>query len=207
MNSRHVRDRGPRSNIDVDFVGLQNFIVDHDGIRRLEAGVALNDRTIFRSSQPFLHSLAGSPGDCILARFDALYVDAHITSGETVFRPSAGNMDRIGTRHERLCRRASGIDTCAAKFIAFDNSDSFTGACKPCCHRRPRLAGADNDCVEMLHVRDRDRSVHSCSKRDLPLSQNHDNDSIGRTCRPPPECRSDTWDWAVRPSFRGDTNV
>ena len=143
--------RARAANIDIDLVGLQNFIVDHDSVRRLKAGLALNDRTICRSSEPFLHSLARPRGGCIFAGFDPLHIDAHITNGETIFRTSAGNMDRIGTRHERLCRGASRIHACAAKFMAFDNRDGFAGTRKPRCHGRARLARPDNDCVEVLH--------------------------------------------------------
>ena len=32
--------------------------------------------------------------------FDSRHIDAHLTNGETIFRTSVGNMDRIGTRHE-----------------------------------------------------------------------------------------------------------
>jgi hypothetical protein len=59
-------------------------------------------------------------------------------------------MDRIGTRHERLCRVASCIHACTAKFIAFDNSDGFASTRKPRCQGRSRLASRDNDCVEVL---------------------------------------------------------
>src|SRR5262249_10825711 len=88
---------------------------------------------------------------CILAGFDSLHIDAHITNGETIFRTSAGNMDRIGTRHERLGGDAPRIHACAAKFMAFDNSDGFAGTRKPRCQGRARLARPDNDCVEVLH--------------------------------------------------------
>jgi hypothetical protein len=72
-------------------------------------------------------------------------------------------MHRIGARHERLCRGASRIHACAAKFIAFDNSDGFAGTRKPSRQGWARLARPDNDCVEVLYMRDRDCSVHNCS--------------------------------------------
>src|SRR6516165_6720143 len=102
MNPGHVGNAGPPANIDVDLVGLQNFIVDHDSVRRLKAGLTLNDGTICRSTEPLLDSHARPRGDCILASFDSLCIDAHFTDGETIFSTSAGNMNRIGTRHERL---------------------------------------------------------------------------------------------------------
>src|SRR5271163_2176202 len=33
VNPRHVGNTGPRTNIDIDLAGLQNFIVDHDSVR------------------------------------------------------------------------------------------------------------------------------------------------------------------------------
>ena len=60
-------------------------------------------------------------------------------------------MDRIGTRHQRLCRSASCIHAGSAKFIALDNGDRFARICKPRCQRRSRLARPDNDGVEMIH--------------------------------------------------------
>lgn len=58
MNPRHVWNTGPPANINIDLVGLQNFIVDDHCVRRPKAGLALYDRTICRSSEPLLHSLA-----------------------------------------------------------------------------------------------------------------------------------------------------
>jgi hypothetical protein len=58
MNPRHVGNRGPPASIDIELVGLQNFVVDRYSVRRLKAGMALDDRTICRSSESFLHSLA-----------------------------------------------------------------------------------------------------------------------------------------------------
>jgi hypothetical protein len=133
-----------------DLVGLQNFIIDHQSVRRLKAGVSLNDSTICCSSEPLLHSLAGPRGGCIFAGFHPLYIDAHIPSGEAIFRASASSMDRIGTRHERLCRRASRIHAGAAKFIPFDNCDASAGTRESRCQGRARLARPDNDCVEVL---------------------------------------------------------
>ena len=153
MNPRHVGNGGPPANIDINPVGLQDFIVDHDGVRRLKACMALNDRTICRSPEPLLHSLVRPRRDCILSGFDSPHIDAHITNGETIFRTSAGNMYRVGTRHERLCGDAPRVHACAAKFVAFDNRDGFAGTCKPRCQGRARLARPDNDCVEVLHCR------------------------------------------------------
>lgn len=47
----------PIIDVDVNFVGFEDIIVDYDCVGRLEAGMALDDRAVFQSSQPFLYSL------------------------------------------------------------------------------------------------------------------------------------------------------
>src|SRR5580658_657162 len=54
VNPRHFWNRSARAHVDEDLAGFKNFIVDHDSVRRLKAGLTLNDRTICRSSEPFL---------------------------------------------------------------------------------------------------------------------------------------------------------
>ena len=153
MNPRDRRNRGAPTNVDENFVGLQDFIVDHDRVRRLKASMTLNDRAIGHSAQPVFHSLVGPRGCFIFAGFDSLDIDAHIAGVETVFRAPAGNADRIGTRDERLRWDASRIHARAAEFMAFDNRHGLSGGRKPSRQRRARLARADNDCVEVLHRR------------------------------------------------------
>src|SRR5580692_4773448 len=130
MNTGHIRNAGTASDVDKYLVGFENFIIDDDSICRLKAGVPLNDGAVRHSSEPFFHSLTGGGGGCILAGFDSRHIDAQIANGETVFRTSTGNVDRISTRDERLCRCASCIYACAAKFIALDYGDILAGACE-----------------------------------------------------------------------------
>ena len=46
--ARHIGNRSPPAYIDKNLVGLQDLIVDHNRVRRLKAGMALDDRTIFQ---------------------------------------------------------------------------------------------------------------------------------------------------------------
>ena len=153
LNPRHLGNKGSSTDVDINLVGLQNFIVDHHSVRRLKAGVALNDRAVLQSSQPLLYALVRPPGHCILARFDAFHINAHITvDAETVFGASAGNMGRVGAGDHRLCRDASRVHTGAAELVAFDDRDCFARVRKPRRQGRACLARPDDDGVEVLHA-------------------------------------------------------
>src|SRR5689334_11006268 len=95
MNTRHLRNRGAPADIDVNLVGLQYFVVDHNAVRRLKTGVTLDDRTILRSTQPFLNSLIRPAGNSVLAGFHSFHVDAYIAGCESVFRAAAGYMGGV----------------------------------------------------------------------------------------------------------------
>src|SRR2546428_10053786 len=104
MNPLDRGNRGAPTDIDEDFVGLQDFIIDHDSAGRLKAGMALGDRTIFQSSQPFLYAPVRAPGNFILACFNTLHIDADIAiDNKTIFGTSASNMGRVRAGNERLC--------------------------------------------------------------------------------------------------------
>ena len=50
VHHANMRDYLPRARDLLTLVGLQDFVIDHDSARRLKAGMALDDRTIFKSS-------------------------------------------------------------------------------------------------------------------------------------------------------------
>ena len=50
MNTWERGNRGAPANVDENLVGLQDFIVDHDGAGRMKSGMALDHRSIFQSS-------------------------------------------------------------------------------------------------------------------------------------------------------------
>src|SRR5262245_33731487 len=99
-------DRGNRrapTNVDENFVGLQDFIIDHDSAGRLKAGMALDDRTIFESSQPFLYALVRPSGNFILACFNTFHINADIAiDNKTIFGASASKVGDVGAGNERL---------------------------------------------------------------------------------------------------------
>src|SRR5947207_13057985 len=96
MNPLDRGNSGAPTDIDEDVVGLQDFIVDHDTAGRLKAGMALEDRAILKSSQPFLYAPVRPPGNFILACFNTLHIDADIAiDHKTIFGAAASNMGRV----------------------------------------------------------------------------------------------------------------
>jgi hypothetical protein len=150
VNPRDRRNRGTPTHVDENFVALQDFIIDHDSAGRLKASMALDDRTIFKSSQRFLYAAVRPSGNFILACFNTLHIDAHIAiDNKTIVGASASNMGRVRAGNERLCRYASRIHTGATKLVAFDNGDCHARGRKPRSQRRAGLAGPDDDGIEM----------------------------------------------------------
>src|SRR6266481_2663783 len=104
MNTGERGNRGAPANVDENFLGLQDFIVDHDSPGRMKSGMALDHRTVFQSSQPFLYSPVRPSGNFILACLNTFHVDADIAiDNKTIFGTSARNMGRVGAGNERLC--------------------------------------------------------------------------------------------------------
>src|SRR4029434_3481680 len=132
MNPWHRGDRGSPTNIDENFVSLQYFIVDYDAAGRLKAGMALDDSTILKSSQPFLYAPVLPCGYFIFACFSTLHIDMHIAiDNKTKLGATASKMGRVGAGNERLCRYASCIHTRAAKLVTFNNGDCHASVRKP----------------------------------------------------------------------------
>jgi hypothetical protein len=126
------------------------FIVDHDSAGRMKSGMALDHRTIFQSSQPFLYAPVRPSGNFILACFNTFHIDADIAiDSKTIFGTSASNMGRVRAGNERLCWYTSRIDTGATKLVAFNNGDRHARIRKPRSQRRTCLAGPDNDGIEL----------------------------------------------------------
>src|SRR4030095_16521933 len=152
MDPWHLGNRSASTYIDVNVVGLQNFIIDRHSIRRLEAGMALDYGAIFRSTQQFLYSFVRPPGDRILTSFYALHIHAHILGDKTIFSTAACNVGSISAGNQRFSRDASCVYTGAAKLVTFDNGDGLAHGSKPRSQRRAGLARPDDDGVEVLHA-------------------------------------------------------
>src|SRR5262245_34668637 len=112
--------------------------------------MALDERTVCQSSQPFLHTSVRPSGNFILACFHAFHVDAHIAvDSKTIFGTSAGNICRVRAGNERLCRDTSRIHTGATKLVTFNNGDCHARGREPRSQRRACLAGPDDDGIEL----------------------------------------------------------
>src|ERR1041384_2287152 len=112
--------------------------------------MAMNDRTILKSSYPVFHASVRSSGNFILACFYTFHVDANIAGdSKTILGASASHMRRVRASHERLCRYASRIHTGAAKLVAFNNGNSHARGRKPRSQRGACLAGPNNNGIEM----------------------------------------------------------
>src|SRR5215472_1430174 len=151
MNPLDRGNRGTATDVDENFVGFQDFIIDNYTAGRLEAGMALDDPAVFKSSQPFLYAPARPSHNFILTRFSTFHIHAHIAiDNKTIFAASASNMGRVGAGNECLCRCAPRIHTCATKLVAFNNGNRHARGCKPRSQRWASLASPDDDCIEML---------------------------------------------------------
>src|ERR1043165_668778 len=112
--------------------------------------MALDDGTVFQSSQPFLHTSVRPSGHFIFACFHTLHIDAHIAiDGKTILGTPASNMGRVRAGNERLCRDAARIHTGATKPMTFNNGDCHARCRKPRSQRRACLAGPDDDGIEL----------------------------------------------------------
>src|ERR1700722_15727399 len=124
MNPRNGGNRGAPTNVDENFVGFQDLTIDRDSAGRLKAGMALDDRTILKTTQPCLYTPARPSGNFILACLDTFHIDAHIAiDNKTIFSASASNMSRVCAGNERLGRYTSRVHTSATKLAAFNNGN------------------------------------------------------------------------------------
>src|SRR5262249_49343181 len=152
VNPRHFRNSSAAADIDVNLAGFENLTTNSNTIRRLKAGMALNDRTILQSSQPFFDSFVRASRDRILARFYTLHINSHVAGGEPVSAAAPGYMGALGACNHRLCGDTARVHAVPAKFVAFDDSDRLSPSRKPRRQGRACLAGPDDDCVEVLHA-------------------------------------------------------
>jgi len=99
--------------------------------------MALDDRAIFQSSQPFLYSIVRAAGNGIFVGFHTFHIDAHIAiDAEPVFRASASDVGCVGAGNHRLGRDAACVHAGAAKLVAFND-----GNCLPAAEKRAARDG------------------------------------------------------------------
>ena len=147
-NAWHVRDDCATPDIDEDPVSLKLVLADAHGPLSLESRVAHQQSAARHPTQPIF--IAGTTGLGDLARscMDTGHVDPHVPGDDAVIRPAACEMRGVGAGHQRLGWCAAGIDAGASDQMPFDDGHRRPCRGQPCRHRRPGLAGADNDCVK-----------------------------------------------------------
>ena len=150
---RQVGHRGASADVDEHPRRVQELVADPDAVFALEPGVAPHERAARQASQPLLEAPARVRGDGVGARLDPGHVDRHRrpSSDDPVLGGAAGDVGRVGARHQRLGRHAAGVDAGAAHELALDERDRHAGRGETADERRARLAGADDDRVERPH--------------------------------------------------------
>src|SRR5882724_1051823 len=146
--------RDERSSADIDeyAIGLQNLIADRYRIRRRESTVTFVNSAALEGLQRPFNTVARQAQDVFLAGFDSLHVDGDRTRDRHAeFGGAACQMRGIGTRHQRLGRGATCIDTGSAKEPAFDDRDALSGANQTPGQRGTGLSCSDHDGVIFLH--------------------------------------------------------
>jgi len=105
-------------------------------------GLLLSERSTPRVEKPNTYSL----------RLDLLHIDGDRAGDRHAeVGGAAGEVRGIGARHQRLGRRAAGVDARAAEAMALDDSNALTCSRQPVRQRGAGLAGANNDGVELGH--------------------------------------------------------
>ena len=100
----------------------QGLAADRHRLRRGEACVPLIDGDHGIASQRLLDAAVGEAQHIVLARLDLPHVDGDgAWDRNAVISGAAGEMRGIGTRHQRLGRRAAGVDAGAAEAVALDD--------------------------------------------------------------------------------------
>ena len=154
---RHIGSHRAATDIEEDLVGLQHAPVDADRVCILEAGVAADERAPVHARQPRLDPIAVAVHDLVFARLHLGHVDADFACADTVFGAAPGRVRGVRAGHQRLGRDAAVVHTGAADQFAFDHGDRLARLRQPTGKRRPGLAGADDDRVELLCHRTRIR--------------------------------------------------
>ena len=149
LNARQVGPAGAAAGVDENAWRLQHPAADIHLVRRAEGRMPLDHADVWRAVEPCAHTAARLFDDRILARLDALHVDAHWRiEHHTVVGGPARHVRHTRAGNQGLGRHAAVVDAGAAEALAFDDRgfQAFLAAAHSQC--RPGLAGADDDGVE-----------------------------------------------------------
>src|SRR5688572_25304199 len=97
----------------------------------------LDDRDALGAAQPLLDAAGGLADHRVLARLDALHVDADLAGApQAVFPAAPGHVRGVGARDQGLGGSAAVVDAGAAEGAALDDGDLAPGAGKARGERR-----------------------------------------------------------------------
>ncbi len=150
VNARHIRHEGATADVDEDFVRGERTPVDGDGARPGETRVPADERHIAHVREPLLETVRRVADDLVLARLHRAHVDAHFSRREAVFAAAARDVRGARARHQRLRRDTAVVHARAAEVAPFDYRGLELLAVEPRGECRARLAGPDDDGVELL---------------------------------------------------------
>jgi hypothetical protein len=152
VEARHLRHGRAPAHIDEDLRRFEQRFADLHLRRRYEAAVALKHRAAIQRFQRALHGVARGRDDRILARLHGFRVHRNRPpDDDTVVRMAPRGMRRIGARDQRLGGGAAIVHAGAAEVRALDHRNLAAGRDQPPRQRRPGLAGADDNGVELGH--------------------------------------------------------
>ena len=152
IQPRNLGHQGSPADVDEDVWRRQRLVVDGYAVRPREARVALVHRAPGIVLQPALDAAAGLAGDRVLARLHLLHVHHRAALDyHAVLGGATRGLRGISAGHQRLGRRAAGVDAGAAKAVALDHRHTPASLGQAVGKRRPGLAGADDDSVEFAH--------------------------------------------------------
>ena len=101
------------------------LVVDPDGVRTLEAGVAADQRAAVHALEPGLDAVAVVEHDLVLARLDLCHVDGDVAGADAVLGAASGDVCGVRAGHQRLGRNAAVVDAGSADELALDHRDGL----------------------------------------------------------------------------------
>ena len=152
FHAGHSRHEGAPTHIDEDARRRQQVVAHAHLGGRFEDRLPAQHRAAGQAAQPALEVGTRGRHHGVGARLDAGHVhgDAALDHDAVVAR-AARQVRGPGAGHQRLRRRASGVDACPAEERPLDQGHLHAGAREPPRERRPRLTRADDDGVERRH--------------------------------------------------------
>jgi hypothetical protein len=152
--SGDVGRQGAAADIDEDARRRERVAADLNLAGAGEATMPLVDGDVGIAPEPTLDAARGEAEHMVLALLHLLHVDADgALDSDAVVARAPRQVRGIGTGNQGLGGRAAGVDAGAAKAVPLEDGDPHVGGRPAMGQRWSGLAGADDDGVEVGHVR------------------------------------------------------